>query len=97
MVQITGSLAFLALASSVIAQTTTVSILLPGFTPGPLEGSVVAVGGSLTTYTLNCPASLPQQSCQIPGLTPTVIAGPSTLDMVYKSEAAGLYVSQKSF
>jgi hypothetical protein len=73
-------LSALIVAPVTLAQTTVVTLLLPGFDNQAIEGSVIAADATATTYFLACPSGEDANDCGLAtGLT--AVEGPSTLSI----------------
>jgi len=59
------------------AQTSTISLFIPGADTQPLIGSVVGSDATATTYTLQCSPGTDSSDCGFPGVF-TLTEGPST-------------------
>lgn len=82
------TLLLLGAAAAAVAQSTTVSFILPMLDPQPLVGSVIDADSTATTAAVGCAPDTPSESC---GLTDslTVTQGPSTYAMSYSFDGEG--------
>jgi len=67
----------LALAGLTIAQSTTVSLFIPGADTQPLVGSIIGSDSTATTYAVQCAPGTDSNDCGFPGVF-TLTEGPST-------------------
>ena len=91
----------LAIASLAIAQTSTVTLYIPGADPQPLEASVIATvrprpsssdrdtnypqGATATTYALQCVPGTDGSNCGLPGIV-TLTEGPATAAYTFPAQ-----------
>lgn len=77
MISATISIFGLVLAGLSSAQTTTISLYIPGADTQPLIGSIVGSDSAATTYALQCVAGTDASDCGFPGVF-TLTEGPAT-------------------
>jgi len=67
----------LAFAALTVAQSTTISLYIPGADTQPLVGSIIGSDSAATTYALECAPGTDSNDCGFPGVF-TLTEGPST-------------------
>lgn len=72
-----------AVGTAVVAQTTTLNLVIPLDNPETLYGSVVNVEPQATTYVVACPEGSDGFQCLLLNTAQTVIQGPSTVSIHY--------------
>ncbi len=73
-----SSLLLAAAAGLAAAQSTTVSVLLPGFDQQKIDASIISAGPTATSFFIACPTGTPAEDCGLAsGLE--LLYGPSTM------------------
>jgi len=78
----------LTLAGLAIAQSTTISLYIPGADSQSLVGSIVGSDSTATTYALQCAPGTEESDCGFPGVF-TLTEGPATVQYSITGEVDG--------
>ncbi|EPS31370.1 hypothetical protein POX_h09657 [Penicillium oxalicum] len=77
-----NTITLLAGAATAVAASNTANLLLPGFQGRNLEAGIVTKAGDATTYLVTCPTSVASADCGIPGKGMTVVAAPTSAEII---------------